>query len=208
MTLTAPRLLPAPVINELNQLWENILLRETTPTEDRRIFLFLDLNSSTNLAERLGHINYSMFLSACFDDFERCRKIIGGEVYQFVGDEVITSWKFSQTNIENCVQLAVLFRKELFDKRSRYLNEFGYAPVFKAAMHEGKVAATTIARQKTFHGDVLNTCSRMKEIASTFKLGIVASEKIAMHCSQNQWDELNDTSIRGKQNHVKIFSMR
>jgi adenylate cyclase len=177
------------------------------PAEDHRIFLFIDLNDSTMLAERLGHIKYSMFLSAFFNDFERCRKHIGGEVYQFVGDEVITTWKFSEVNVGKSIALAALFEKELHKKRSWYRREFGYCPDFKGAIHQGKVAITKIGNQKTYHGDVLNTCSRLLDVASKLKLGIVASEHIVGYLPGTTFEKLNDTSIRGKEHQVKIFSI-
>ncbi len=36
------------------------------PTEEYRIFMFLDLKSSTTLAERLGHFKYSELIQDCF----------------------------------------------------------------------------------------------------------------------------------------------
>ena len=39
-----------------------------TPNEEKRIFMFLDLQSSTELAERLGHIKYSKLVQDCFND--------------------------------------------------------------------------------------------------------------------------------------------
>ena len=38
------------------------------PKEDDRIFMFMDLKSSTTYAEKLGHIKYSQFIQDCFFD--------------------------------------------------------------------------------------------------------------------------------------------
>lgn len=209
MTITAPYINSAHLFTDFNVLWENILPAQTiaTPAEDHRIFLFIDLNDSTMLAERLGHIKYSMFLSAFFGDFERCRKQIGGEVYQFVGDEVITTWKFNKANVAKSIALAASFEKELHKRRSWYRREFGFSPDFKGAVHQGKVAITKIGNQKTYHGDVLNTCSRLLDVASKLKIGIVASENIAEYLPETSFEKLDDMSIRGKENQVKIFSI-
>lgn len=209
MTLTAPYTNSSYSFTDFNVIWENILPTRTMalPAEDHRIFLFIDLNDSTMLAERLGHIKYSMFLSSFFRDFERCRKQIGGEVYQFVGDEVVITWKFNRTNVRRSIELATLFDWELRRKRSWYIREFGYCPEFKGAVHQGKVAVTKIGNRKTYHGDVLNTCSRLLEVASKLKLNFVASENIADHLPDTTFEKLNDTSIRGKENQVKIFSI-
>jgi adenylate cyclase len=64
------------------------------PREEERIFMFLDLQSSTQLAERLGHIVYSSLIQDCFNDLgvviEDC-----AEIYQYVGDEAVLTWSFS-----------------------------------------------------------------------------------------------------------------
>jgi adenylate cyclase len=58
------------------------------PAEEQRIFLFIDLNDSTMLAEILGHLKYSVFLSTFFADFQSSLTESDGDVYQYVGDEV------------------------------------------------------------------------------------------------------------------------
>jgi len=52
-----------------NNLWKILKGEFYTPHEENRIFMFLDLQSSTHHAEKLGHIKYSMFIQDCFDDF-------------------------------------------------------------------------------------------------------------------------------------------
>ena len=159
------------------------------------------------LAERLGHLQYSMLLSSFFADFEACRAITGGEVYQFVGDEVIVSWEFSAKNIQKSLLLARVFNRTLQDKRAWYISEFGVAPGFKTAIHGGKVAITKIGNQKTYHGDVLNTCSRMIELASKLGERVIVSQKIIDALPKEKHHELPATAIRGKLKAITIFSI-
>lgn len=62
------------------------------PREEDRIFLFLDLNSSTVLAEELGHIRYSELSKCCLADLALSVKKYKATVYQYVGDEAVLSW--------------------------------------------------------------------------------------------------------------------
>ncbi len=39
------------------------------PKVENRIFMFIDLRSSTSVAEKLGHIKYSELIQDCFRDF-------------------------------------------------------------------------------------------------------------------------------------------
>ena len=41
-----------------------------TPKQEDRIFMFLDMRSSTTIAEKLGHLQYSRLLQDCFRDID------------------------------------------------------------------------------------------------------------------------------------------
>jgi adenylate cyclase len=63
------------------------------PVEEERIFMFLDMKSSTTIAEKLGHLNYFGFLREYYQCFTKAIIAYEGEIYQYVGDEIILSWK-------------------------------------------------------------------------------------------------------------------
>jgi adenylate cyclase len=67
-----------------------MLGKYTTPIEEERIFLFMDLQSSTALAEKLGHLTYSSFIRDCFWDINNVLARYNAEIYQYAGDEIIT----------------------------------------------------------------------------------------------------------------------
>ena len=59
------------------------------PISEHRIFMFLDLKSSTTLAERLGLENYYALLNDFFHEISEPVRTTGAEIYQYVGDEVV-----------------------------------------------------------------------------------------------------------------------
>jgi adenylate cyclase len=177
------------------------------PVEEQRIFLFIDLHNSTTLAEDLGHLQYSMFLSKFFTDFHSCLQDTGGEVYQYVGDEVIVTWKFSQRNAFQGVELIKRLNSTVEKNRGTYLQKFATVPGFKAALHQGMVAVTRIGMQKVYHGDVLNTCSRMLQLASRTQNTLLASEEVAQTLDLCTPLEFGMSNIRGKKIPVKIFTL-
>ncbi len=83
----------------------NILCgKYNTPKEENRIFMFLDLNSSTSIAERLGDEKYHALLKDFYADITDPVLNNKGEIYQYVGDEVIVAWKHKdgiEKNIPN-----------------------------------------------------------------------------------------------------------
>ena len=63
-----------------------------SPTEESRIFMFLDMKSSTTIAESLGHIRYFEMLQEYYSDLSDSIVKYSGEIYQYVGDEIVVSW--------------------------------------------------------------------------------------------------------------------
>jgi adenylate cyclase len=62
------------------------------PIAEERIFLFLDLEGSTTLAERLGSARYFELLRRFVDDLTDPIVASRGEIYQYAGDEVVVTW--------------------------------------------------------------------------------------------------------------------
>ncbi|MGB0524757.1 MAG: hypothetical protein ACPGJS_17420 [Flammeovirgaceae bacterium] len=82
-----------------------------TPHEEERIFMFLDLQSSTQMAEQLGHIKYSMLIQDCFDDLDIVMEN-EAEIYQYVGDEVVLTWELADgLRNQNCLNAYFNFKK-------------------------------------------------------------------------------------------------
>ena len=84
--------------------------------------LFLDLKNSTDIAERLGHTKYSLFLKDCFSDLTNPIYNSDANVYQYVGDEVILIWnlKHGLRNL-NCFKLFFDYKKRLCKRVNKTL---------------------------------------------------------------------------------------
>jgi len=66
--------------------------RYRRPRSEQRIVLFLDLHDSTRHAERLGDEDFHRFLNQVFFDISDPVLAAGGEIYRYVGDEIIITW--------------------------------------------------------------------------------------------------------------------
>lgn len=153
-----------------------------TPQVENRIFMFLDMKSSTTLAERLGHTRYFSLLSKYYaslsDDIIRYE----GEVYQYIGDEVVISWKSEKGLAHaNCINCFFAMRKTLTKKGDTFEKKFGYRPEFKAGLHLGDVTTGEIGalkREIFFTGDVLNVTARIQSLCNQFEKDLLVSEKL------------------------------
>ena len=146
-----------------------LLGRYRKPTGEHRIFMFLDIKSSTSLAERLGLDNYYALLNDFFNEISEPVRSTHAEVYQYIGDEVVFTWKTSDGITDsNCLKIFYKIRQKVYGKRKYYRDKYGVLPDFKAGLHVGEVISAQIGdikREIVYNGDVLNTSARIQECA-------------------------------------------
>lgn len=139
--------------------------RYNKPRIENRIFLFLDINDSTTIAEKMGHEKYFSWLKEFFADVTEPILANGGEIYQYVGDEIVLSWK---NNAENKLSTLKFIRQAYFilkRKEKKYVSRYGVVPTFKAGIHAGEVTAGYIGiikKDLVYSGDTLNTTARIR----------------------------------------------
>ena len=184
------------------------------PKDEERIFMFLDMKGSTAIAEKLGHEKYSQFIRNCYHDLTNVVLNYNAEIYQYVGDEVVLCWPIKKGLKKlNCLNAFFAYEKELGRKEKFYLKKFGIMPKFKAGMDMGQVTVTEIGdikRDIAYHGDVLNTASRIQENCNKFNQKLLISENI-----EQRLDSLNgftknligEINLRGKEHIVKVYGI-
>ena len=152
------------------------------PVEENRLFLFADLKDSTALAEQLGNLRYSAFIRDFFMDMGAPIAATRGEVYQYVGDEVVVTWEW-QAGLKQarCLRCFFGMQQAVDRRRAYYLRQYGVVPTFKAGLHGGPVVATQVGDIKSelvFHGDVLNTTARIQALCNTLESRLLVSATV------------------------------
>ncbi|MFY0627763.1 MAG: adenylate/guanylate cyclase domain-containing protein [Reichenbachiella sp.] len=195
-------------------LWHMVIGKYHHPIVEERVFLFLDLKESTVYAEKLGHIKYSKLIQKCFYLLNDIVYKHRAQVYQYVGDEVVLTWPMKEKNVVNhSVALYYDYKKLLESKEKMFLDRFGFVPLFKAGINEGKVTAAevgNIKREIAYHGDVLNTGSRIQDKCSELGKNLLVSEIIANEIRNDKHfttTSMGKVNLKGKQNAVNIFAI-
>ncbi|MEP3388013.1 MAG: adenylate/guanylate cyclase domain-containing protein, partial [Reichenbachiella sp.] len=173
---------------------------------------FLDLKSSTEHAERLGHIHYSKMIQDCFNDLGA---VVENEsdVYQYVGDEVILTWKLNDgLKNENCLRALYTFKSQLEKRKDHYQKHYDCQPEFKAGVHAGMVTVTEVGKYKkqiAYHGDTINTAARIQEKCNEFKEELLVSENLRdkLTAAAFKFNELGSIALKGKEQAVTIFAV-
>jgi adenylate cyclase len=184
------------------------------PTPEERIFLFLDLEGSTQLAERLGSARYFELLRRCVDDLTEPVLETDGEIYQYAGDEVVVTWRLEDgVRAANCVRCFFGVRQAVARRAARYEKDFGAVPRFRGGLHGGTVTAGEIGdlrKQIVFVGDILNTAARLEEHAKRTGLDLVASQVVLDHMdlpSDVGSTRCGELALRGKESRVIAYSL-
>src|SRR5687767_6270976 len=184
-----------------------------TPKEEKKIFMFLDLNSSTTMAEQLGDEKYHELLKDFFSDITNPILDNNGEIYQYVGDEVIVAWTYEDGIKDNqCVKCFFDIKVRINSLRKKYLKRYGLIPSFKAGIHCGKVVAGEIGiikRDITYSGDVLNTTSRILTMCKEFNAEILSSADVISKLTLQNYatKPLGSIKLRGKEKEVLLSSL-
>lgn len=153
------------------------------PKREQRIFMFADIKDATTIAENLGEEKYFNFLKDFFKDIAPAIVHTNGEVYQYVGDEVVISWKLKKgLKHSNVLQCYYTMNEIIASKANKYQRKYGVSPAFKVGIHLGAVMVGEIGqikREIVFSGDVLNTAARITAACNKNEVLILASKKFA-----------------------------
>ncbi len=195
-------------------MWNMIRGKYQTPKEEQRIFMFVDINSSTTLAEKLGNEKYHSLLKDFFADITNPIIDNKGEIYQYVGDEVIINWKYKD-GIQNnrCIECFFDMKKEILKLSNKYMEKYGLVPGFKAGIHCGSVMAGEVGiikRDITFSGDVMNTTSRIQGKCKEFNAEIIASDDLLKDLEltgKYNTQFLGSINLRGKEKDVELSTL-
>jgi adenylate cyclase len=185
------------------------------PVEEKRLFLFVDLKDSTTLAEQLGNLHYSALVRDFFQDVGAPIAATRGEVYQYVGDEVVVTWPW-QKGLRNarCLRCFFGMQQAVERRREYYLQHYGVVPSFKAGLHGGPVISTQVGdirSELVFHGDVLNTTARIQAKCNALQSRLLVSEPLLRALGplpQYSMRLLGEFTLRGKSLSVELFDVQ
>lgn len=188
--------------------------RYYNPRVEDRIFMFIDLKSSTTIAEQLGHLRYSRLIQDCFYDVTDVVAKYKAEIYQYVGDEIVLTWDLEKgIENDNCFKFFFEFRKKLESYTDYYKSKYGVVPVFKAGMNCGSVTVAEVGELKkeiAYHGDVLNTASRIQDKCNEYNRPLLISNQLFRKMLRTDFfkiDLIGEILLKGKLQTISIYSV-
>jgi class 3 adenylate cyclase len=184
------------------------------PITEERIFLFVDLEGSTQLAERLGSARYFELLRRFVDHLTDPVLESQGQIYQYAGDEVVITWPLaSGVRAANCVRCFFDMRAAVERDAEAYRRDFDTVPRFRGGLHGGRVTAGELGDLRleiVFVGDILNTAARLEEHAKRAGLDLVTSgallERLTLPAGVEA-TRCGDLVLRGKEAPVAAYGL-
>jgi adenylate cyclase len=184
------------------------------PRSEERFFLFIDIVGSTPVAERLGALSVHRYLNRIFQEASDPIDDHGGEVYQYVGDQIVVTWLVPEGRAA-ARPLACLFAIEaaLANCAPEFERDFGTVPRLRAALHAGEVVTGESGgsrRAIVFHGDVMNTTSRIENLTRELGQPFLVSEDALARLEGAHAYALRDMGtqpLRGRQAPLRVYGV-
>lgn len=207
-------------INQMNNLLgQSVLPKLMTghyhrPREEKRIFMFMDITSSTTIAEKIGHMRFLSLLDDFFHDITEAVLFTRGEIYKYVGDEAILVWEMKEgLKNANCILCFFMMRKRVEKEKEKYLRKYGLVPEFKAGLHCGTAVVGEmglIKKEIAYIGDVVNTTARIEALCNTYRETFLASGDIVRNVGLPESvgrKDIGKVQLRGKSVEVELFAI-
>ena len=185
------------------------------PRREERMLLFIDMRSSTAIAERLGEERFLGFLNRFFQDVSFAISEAGGEIHKYVGDEVIATWPMAPgANDAGCMRACFAGFERLAANSADYEREFGLRADFRAGLHCGPVVVGELGYLKkeiALIGDAMNTAARILEACRETGCAVLASatllERLSALPPSVTARALGPLPMRGKERAVELYAL-
>lgn len=193
--------------------WSILVGEYHKPQIENRIFIFLDINESTTIAEKLGHKDYFLMLRKFYADMTLPVLANDGEIYQYVGDEIVVSWPNTPENKIKALKFIRNTHYLIERQRGRYLKRFTKVPAFKAGVHAGEVTVGLVGvvkRVLIYCGDTLNTAARLRSMCHELNETYILSEDFMQDFYQPHGYEIHpiaEIELKGRLEPTKLYSM-
>jgi adenylate cyclase len=197
-----------------NVLTNFITGRYYSPRLESRVFLFLDMEGSTGLAERLGPLAFHRLVNRFVNDLTQPIVAARGEIHTYVGDELIATWKLGDGIAQaRCIVACFAAIDRLARAAPDYRREFGAAINCRAGLHCGPVVTGemgSVKKEIVFLGDTVNTTARIQELCRQTGDRVIASADLIDRLElppDVAKRSLGDLRLRGKGADLGLYAL-
>src|SRR5271170_1643225 len=182
---------------------------------EERVLLFIDMRSSTAIAEHLGEARFLDFLNRFIVDLSLSLAEAGGDIHKYVGDEIIATWRLSAgLNQAGCIRACFAALDRLVVNGPDYEREFGFRADFRAGLHCGPVAVGELGflkKEIALIGDAMNTAARIQQACRDTGCRVLASATLLERLTELPPGvtarALGPLPMRGKERALELYAL-
>jgi adenylate cyclase len=156
------------------------------PVQERKVLLFLDIDGSTALSERLGALTMRAFVRKFLSDLSQPIVDHGGDIYLYQGDGLIATWSWADAFSNDAILRAVdAMFAAVAGEREAYERSFGVEPAFRIGIHGGDVIVSEQGDAKRsigIYGDAINMPRGWKRRRGRIKCDASSPNPSPPHC--------------------------
>jgi adenylate cyclase len=184
------------------------------PVLEQKVIVFIDINNSTGLADRLGALKIKSLVGKFLFDISKPITDFGGEIYLYKGDGLIAIWDWREAVRGDKILRAIdAVFAAVERERGRYLTQFGVTPTFRIGVHGGDVVVSEQGDTKRsigIYGSTINIASRMEDAAKAHGVVCAISGEVARALSDaaTRLHPLGYDRIKGTDTEIPIFEYR
>jgi class 3 adenylate cyclase len=181
------------------------------PVIEQKVLVFLDINNSTGLAERLGAIKTKSLVGKFLFDISKPITDHGGEIYLYKGDGLIALWDWQEAIRDNKILRALdAVFATIKREQPEYLEQFGVIPSFRIGVHGGEVVVSEQGDTKRaigVYGSTINIAARMEEAAKVHNISCAISGDVAeaLRDDDQRLFPIGHEKVRGIAAEIPIF---
>jgi adenylate cyclase len=179
------------------------------PVRERKVLLFLDINGSTALGERLGALSMRALVGKFLSDLSAPTTDHDGEIYLYKGDGLIAIWNWAAAiDQENILRAVDAMYCAIERQRAAYQKQFGIMPSFRIGIHGGDVIVSEQGDTKRsigIYGDAINIAARMEEVARAHNVRcIVSAAVVAALANHDRLCEIGEETVKGISSSIRV----
>lgn len=182
------------------------------PVEKESVVLFIDMEGSCAIAEKLSPRESMRLIAKFIYDASAIIHKYGGDILNFTGDGLVCRWPIKKA--DKAVS-AVYGMRTRFEKiRPQYQREFGIKPYFRMGLHAGPAVISQIGEAKLFlglYGETVNTASRLEQLNKTLGTKVLLSRNVVDKLNSRWLPKLQSyglQDIRGRSEKLEVFTIK
>lgn len=175
-------------------------------------FVFIDLVSSTAMAERLGSERFFRMINDFHAIVEACCTYYDGVLYKYLGDGAILVWHTA--DCAKALACVAEVRTEIQQQKGALRDRYGEDVSFTAGLHAGAVITGEIGDNRKeigYWGDAVNTAARIQSACKELNRDVLCSEDFFSRLPVDAKSTLTSAglvSLRGKERPLELFCAR